>query len=150
MGGLPGRLCPVLSEFRERAELVGVESVAALALVGEPYPCAVLRPIGQKLDASSAGQPSTFPFDVLREGLYALLDGFRASPGGRARRRGHCAGPYGLCRLHPKAGEAALLLLVWPVEGAALGGEPAADVLPMPRDPGHHGRKARTAREEGA
>ncbi|MFF5705528.1 hypothetical protein ACFY7H_24005 [Streptomyces sp. NPDC012794] len=124
-------------EGGQGGELVLAEPLAALFLVGDPHAGTVIGPVGEVLDVCPSGQ-AAFPLDVLREGLDALVEGFRTAPGrgGRARLRGGRAGPYGSRGLHPEFGEAALLLLVQSAEVTALCGRPPADVLACHVTPG--------------
>ncbi len=70
---------PVHSEVGEDFELDTVESIAALALVGEPYTCAMGRPL-KVLDVLASGKASALPLDVLGQGLDAGLEGCCGAP----------------------------------------------------------------------
>ncbi|MET9694234.1 hypothetical protein ABZY81_38420 [Streptomyces sp. NPDC006514] len=67
--GLP--CSPVDAGFGECGELFGVESFAALALVGDPDSGAVFGGVGEPFDDGSPRQ-AALPRDVLREGLDAI------------------------------------------------------------------------------
>lgn len=71
---------PVDPEFGQRPQLLRVQPVPALALVGQPHPGAVDRP-GQVLDVLAAGQSAALPLHVLRQSLDTLLEGRCAPPG---------------------------------------------------------------------
>lgn len=77
--GRRGR-CPLDAESCEGGELGRVEPVAALFLVGDPYPGPVGGPVWEVLDVGPSGSAAAFAFEVLGEGLDTFVEGFRPRP----------------------------------------------------------------------